>query len=727
MGHHDVEDSNPTNNETLGEVTESRFSRRALLRGSASVAAVGTLASLGLAGCSDDDDPVAGNPDQPGKNPTEPPNNTVSSLTFEPVGYSKADRVVLPAGYSAAVLYATGDAIYPGVSEYRNDGTNTDFDKRAGDQHDGMNIFGLSDSGTYDPERSDRMILWMNHEQIVADPLHENGATAAADNGGARPKVQVDREMNAHGVSVIEIQRRNGDWSVNKNSIFNRRLTAFTEMELQGPVAGHELTKTKASPDGTRRFGTLNNCATGKTPWGTAVTCEENWYAYFVRGDDQSARSASENDLLSRYGIRNDSGGWSYREWDTVEGGGDLYKRFDITASGATQLDDFRNEPNLFGYVVEADPFRPGQAPRARTALGRFSHETASFAPAQAGKPIVVYSGDDARGEYIYKFVSDENWDPADEGQGLAAGDKYLNKGTLYAARFKEDGTGEWLPLTPQNVQANGGDAQLFGTTADVLLRTRLAADAVGATRMDRPEWGTIHPKTGEVYFTLTNNEINDQGLENVTQVDPANPRFYRDPGSPDKDEGNPNGHIIRWKEQGSRAGTTFEWDIFLFGSDESQDTDNINLSELSVDSEFSAPDGMLIDPRGIAWIQTDDSALSEKTNDQMLAAIPGQVGDGAKREVTSTQDGFQPQTVTTYVGKSADEVQLKRFLVGPEGCEITGVVLTPDARSLFINIQHPSGKWPSPSGDATAIGNANRPRSATIVITRDDGGEIAV
>lgn len=724
MGEHDVEDSNPSNNETLGGVTQSRFSRRSMLRGSASMAAVGTLASMGLASCTDDDKSAA---EQPGEKPGQPPKQ-VNSLNFEPVGRSMADRVVLPAGYSAAVLYATGDALFPGVASYRNDGTNVDFDKRSGDQHDGMSAFGISDSGNHDPERSDRMILWLNHENIVADLLHENGSTGAGENGGSRPKKEVDREMNAHGVSCLEVQRRNGQWSVNQDSMFNRRLTAFTEMEMAGPVAGHALTRTQASPDGKRRFGTLNNCATGKTPWGTAVTCEENWYAYFRRGDDEGTRSRSENGLLARYGIRNDSEGWAYRAWDSIEGGGDLYKRFDISASGNTPLDDFRNEPNLFGYVVEADPFRPGQPPRARTALGRFSHETASFMPAEPGKPIVIYSGDDARGEYIYKFVSDEPWDPADAGRGLAAGDKYLDKGTLYAARFKEDGTGEWLALTPANVQANGGSASEFGTEADVLLRTRLAADAVGATRMDRPEWGTIHPRTGEVYFTLTNNEINDQGLENVTQVDPANPRFYRDPGSPDKDEGNPSGHIIRWSELGSRAGDRFEWDIFLFGSDETLNTDNINLSQLSTDSEFSSPDGMLIDPRGIAWIQTDDSALSEKTNDQMLAAIPGQVGDGETREVTSTQDGFQPQTVTTYVGRSAEEVQLKRFLVGPEGCEITGVVLTPDARSLFINIQHPSGSWPNASLDATDTGDgSSRPRSATIVITRDDGGEIAV
>lgn len=720
MGHHDVEDSNPTNNETLESVTKTRFSRRTLLRGSASLAAVGTLASLGLTGCTDDDDPVAETPAKP--------STSVGSLNFEPVERSLADRVVLPTGYSAAVLYATGDALFPGVTEYKNNGTDINFDKRSGDQHDGMDGFGIGTDGTYDPERSDRLILWLNHENILADLLHENGQTKASANGGSRPKTEVDREMNAHGVSCVEVHRKNDAWSINKDSMFNRRITAFTEMEMQGPVAGHEWTKTKAAPDGLRRFGTLNNCATGKTPWGTAVTCEENWYAYFTRGDDQDVRSAAENKLLSRYGLGNNSGGWAYQEWDTVAGGGDLYKRFDVTASAADKLQDFRNEPNLFGYVVEADPFRPGQTPRVRTALGRFSHETASFAPAEAGKPIVIYSGDDARGEYIYKFVSTENWDPADASLGMAAGDKYLNSGTLYAARFKEDGTGEWLPLTPENVQSNGGSASEFATEADVLLRTRLAADLVGATRMDRPEWGTIHPKTGEVYFTLTNNEINDPGLEDVTKVDPANPRFYKDPGSPAKDEGNPNGHIIRWKELGSRAGEQFEWDIFLFGSDETLNTDNINLSKLNADSEFSSPDGLLIDPRGIAWIQTDDGALGEKTNNQMLAAIPGQVGDGEMRLVTSTQDGFQPQTVTTYVGKSAEEVQLKRFLVGPKDCEITGVVLTPDARSLFINIQHPEGSWPNTSRDATDVGDgSSRPRSATIVITRDDGGEIAV
>lgn len=731
MAHHPVEDSNPTDNPHIETIGNTQLSRRALLRGGASAVTAGALIGLGLSGCGSDSG-GSGNGGGSGKKPTMNP----GKLGFASVAKSLEDRVIIPDGYRAEIIYALGDPIFPGVPAYRNDGTDEEFEKRAGDHHDGMEYFGVTAQGEYDEGRSDRGILCINHENLTDPFLHRNGSTAAASNGGKRPKIEVDREMNGHGAACIEVRKQDGQWSLVVDSSFNRRITVFTEMEVTGPAAGDELLKSKTSPDARVRYGMLNNCATGKTPWGTFVTCEENWSGYWRRGDDAALRSAADNALLDRYGMGNNRDGWAYREWNTVSGGSDVYQRFDISVSGVSAEQDYRNEANLFGYVVEIDPLRPGQRPKVRTSLGRYAHETASFAPAVAGQPIVCYSGDDARGEYIYKFVSDALWDPADLGGGLSAGDKYLNEGTLYVARFNDDGSGDWLPLTPSALAFAGGDFP-FTSQARILVGARLAADALGATRMDRPEWGMVSPINGEVYFTLTNNRLGRSGMSTVADADPANPRVYEDVvGDKTGSKGNVNGHIIRWKESGNQNATSFTWDIFLFGSDADADDSSINLSGLDASNEFSSPDGIFIDPRGVLWIQTDDSALSDKTNNQMLACLPGAVGDGDARSVVSAVD-TDSKSVTTYVGKSAADVSLQRFLVGPVGCEITGIAMTPDARTLFVNVQHPGengdlgglvGTWPNPNRDPLALADGNsRPRSATIVIYRADGGEIGL
>lgn len=714
MGHHPVEDSNNSGNRPLEEVINARLSRRRLLTGTASAATVSVLGSLGLAACGDSD---SSNPTDDNRGLTVNPEN----LGFDAVATSLEDRVIVPEGYRADVLFAKGDPLAAGLAPFMNDGTDVDYDNRSGDEHDGMHFFGLNENGQYDPDRSDRGILCINHENLEDNTLHENGVTSAADNDGSRPKIEVDREMNGHGVSCVEVRKTNGKWQTVVDSPYNRRITIFTEMDIKGPVAGADFLKTKNSPDGRTRYGTMNNCANGFTPWGTYLAAEENWYAYFKSIDDTSTFSAKEQTLLNRYGI---GAAWAYREWDTVTG--DIYERFDASIKGASALEDFRNEPNLHGYVTEIDPFHPARKPRVRTSVGRFSHEGAWMAPVKEGAPVVIYSGDDSRREYMYKYVSTKPWDPADANGGLSAGDKYLDEGKLYVAVFNEDGTGEWKELTYQvNGLDNSNAAFAFESQAEVLGAARLAADSVGATPMDRPEWAVVHPLNGDVYLTLTNGNASNRPS---TDVDGANPRAV-----------NSNGHIIRWKEAGSEhAATTFEWDIFLFGASSDADA-NYNVSGLTTDNEFSSPDGLYIDPRGIIWIQTDDGALRDTTNNQMLVAIPGRVGDGNSVTVT-TSDSNGQASVDTFVGQDAVAVQLKRFLVGPKGCEITGISMTADGRSLFINIQHPGeggsaaefntdkSTWPATSGDATAFGEVgNRPRSATIVIYREDGGEIAL
>jgi hypothetical protein len=383
---------------------------------------------------------------------------------------------------------------------------------------------------------------------------------------------------------------------------------------------------------------------------------------------------------------------------------------------------------NTFGYVVEVDAYDTKAPMRKRTGLGRFAHESVAFAKPVAGQPIVAYMGDDARGEYIYKFVSEAKWDPKDAqpANRLAAGDKYLDKGTLFAARFKGDGSGEWLELSMNNPVLAGSSYFEFKSNADMAIFTRLAADAVGATKMDRPEWNGVHPRTGEVYFTLTNNSN-----RTAASADAVNPRVYTDMKGSKEQKGNVNGHIVRLADA-SPAGSSFKWDIYVFGAEAGADKSTVNLSNLTDDNDMSSPDGLVFSPAtGICWIQTDDGAYTDKTNCMMLAAIPGKQGDGGPRTVKHGD-----KTVTTYVGKAPTPTTLARFLVGPKGSEITGWCETPDGRAVFINIQHPGestkmadvndptkyeSQWPANAG----YGAGKRPRSATIVITKNDGGVI--
>jgi hypothetical protein len=708
VSHHPVEDSNCSANLDFSSVLASLISRRTLLRGSASAAALGAAPGLLLSGCDDSNN-----------------NGAAASkrLGFAPVAKSLEDRVVLPAGYSARVLYALGDPLAAGIAEYPNDGSDDgNWDQRAGDHHDGMAYYPFpKGSGS-----ASEGLLVLNHEALTDVYLHAGGPTSIE---GVRPLAEVQKEQFAHGVSVIRVVKSASGWSVDRSATQNRRWHVNSPMQISGPAAGSALLVTKQSPDGTATYGTLNNCGHGVTPWGTYLTGEENWFAYFV------VDAQSDTDALGRYGIKSSSPGFNYRGWDTPLTGGDLQKRFNVSQTGATAASDFRNEPNHFGYVVEINPYDPDATPKKRSALGRFSHEGAWFAPAVAGQPLAVYMGDDARNEYIYKFVSAANWDPADAAGGLEVGDKYLDEGTLYVAQFNADGSGAWLVLDQSNPALADFSAE------EIAVYTRQAADAAGGTKMDRPEWGTVNPLTGEVFVTLTNSSSSSsgrgQGGSGSQPVDAANPRSYdRDTGSlAEGVDGNVNGHIIRWREtNGSAAATSFRWDIFLFGSRASYPV-NVNVSALTDDNDFSSPDGLWCDPRGVLWIQTDDGAYTQPTandpkatNCMMLAALPGSVGDGAAVTLG---------TQNTFVGALPTAETLARFLVGVPGCEITGVDLTPDYKTMFVNIQHPGesgdltefqSNWPNASGNALELGVADtRPRTSTIVITRDDGGTIGL
>ncbi|KZA88507.1 hypothetical protein LV55_00721 [Acinetobacter baumannii] len=635
--------------------------------------------------------------------------------------------MTVPEGYEANVIYALGDSINPRVGDWddNNIPSGPSFQFRSGDCHDGMHYFGLNTStNRFDETVSAQGLLVMNHEYINQTFLHPKGPTKV---DGRRPEDEVIRETNAHGVSVIHIKKDPTTQKVEivKNSIFNRRITASTEMDFAGAAAGSSLLATRFSPDGRRTRGTHNNCGNGYTPWGTYLTTEENFIGYFARSTtDDALRTPEEIIALKRYGLK--AGSSSRYGWETAIGqveSQDLYDRWNADVKAAQATQDYRNGPNTFGWMVEIDPFDGRQNPVKRTSLGRFAHED-SACRAVVGQPLAFYMGDDSRGEYIYKFVSTAVWDTKDINGGYTAGDKYMNAGKLYVAKFNNDGSGQWIELAyGKNGLNESNTTYPFKSQADVVTFARLAADSVGATKMDRPEWCTVNPVNGEIYVTLTNNS--NRGKDYAT--DAANPRNYTDLYAGTKEQkGNINGHIIRFKETDDKTtAETFKWDIYLFGAEASM-ASNINLSSLTDNNDFSSPDGMWFDPRGVLWIETDDGAYTDVTNCMMLAALPGQIGDGG---TATTSNGQQ-----TITGAKVTDATLRRFLVGPKQCEITGIAMTPDYKAIFINVQHPGedspsyakpeSNWPATQKDPS--NKTARPRSATVVITRKDGGVIA-
>jgi secreted PhoX family phosphatase len=612
-------------------VVEARFSRRRFLQWSAA------MGVAPLAGCV-----------------TSGTGLRAAPMGFASVPASVADAVVVPPGYEATVLYRWGDPIghMNGSPAFRADASNSAAEQalQAGMHHDGMHYFPLPGDG----RDSNRGLLAVNHEYADDGLLHPDGIDAWSAE-------KVRKSQYAHGVSIVELARDRRGWQIVRPSRFARRITMQTPMTLSGPVAGSAAVRTAADPSGNRVLGTLNNCAHGHTPWGTYLTCEENFAFYFVNGSTEDHK---------RYGIT--PKGRSYR-WEAFD------ERFDTARHP--------NEPNRFGWVVEIDPFDPESIPVKRSALGRFAHEGATVTLARDGR-AVVYSGDDARFEYIYKFVSRDPYRPGEK----AANRDVLDHGVLYVARFSDDGTGQWLPLL--HGQGPLTTASGFANQADVLVRTRNAADALGATPMDRPEWIAVHPSTQEVFCTLTNNSR--RGPKGRTGTDRANPR-----------ESNTFGHIIRWREsQGDPASTSFVWDIFVLAGDPAHPTQE-KRGNIKGDA-FGSPDGLWFDDFGRLWIQTDVSTSTLNKgdyerlgNNQMLCA------DVATGEI-------------------------RRFLTGPRGAEITGVIMPPDGTSMFVNIQHPGESASERSDPKTPAavsawpdGNGQRPRSATIVIRRTDGGII--
>ena len=721
-------------------------SRRSVIRGGLGLAALSSVPFM--AGCGGDDNETVAAP-----LPTPAP-----TLGFTATAKSIADGVVLPAGYTFTVLHATGDRLVSSIPAYSNQGTETDdWSQRIGDHHDGMDIYFIGSDGKYTTTDTGRAVLAVNHESSAdAHFFHPSGQTSNGVTGrkfdqfgtwnlGNRPALEVLKEINHHGVSLVEVIRSGSGWKYVVDSIYNRRVTAQTEVRVAGPAAHlndiRSMMVTRYDRSGSTARGTLNNCGHGNTPWGTYLGCEENWAVYFLMPKGSNPVDAKTIASRARYGVSRTPVATTAtvatsQGWHTPDANDNRFSRWNVSAVGATAADDFRNEPNTFGYNVEIDPLA-GTTAAKRVAMGRFAHEAAVFGLPEVGKPLAVYMGCDSRNEYIYKFVSTAVWNASDIGGGIAAGDKYLNEGKLYAAKFNADGTGNWLELSIDVPAVKAFTGYTFANQADVLVNARLAADAVGATKMDRPEWGAVNYANGDIYFALTNNS---DANRTPTKVDAVNPRAYADADGI-KRSGNPNGHIIRFKEDGKMSTAIgFVWDIFVFGAEE--DAGDANVSKLTASNSFSSPDGLWFSKAtGICWIQTDDGAFTDETNCMLLAAIPGAVGDGGKVTVKNSMTvsgALVTGTQETFVGAALGDAKLRRFLVAPKGSEVTGMTESPDGKTIFVNIQHPGEETPALGTSAafafqsqwpgnTGYGVAGRPRSATLVITRTDGGQIGV
>ena len=671
--------------------------------------------------------------------------------------------MILPAGYTYTVLHATGDTIDPLTPAYSNAGTEADdWSNRIGDHHDGMDIFFIDASGNYTTQDTGRAVLAVNHESSAdAHFFHANGQTTNGVAGkkfsqfggwdlGTRLESEVLKEINHHGVSLVEVNaQRGGRLELQDRLGLQPPRNGQTVMRIDGPAAHlndiRSFMATKYDPSGATSRGTLNNCGHGKTPWGTYLGCEENWAAYFFMPVGSAAVDTKTVSLACSLRCGSRAAGGRPPRRPALKAGRPWPRRRPTTASAAGTFQRPARRPRTTSATSPtplATSWRSIRCVRTRSPPSAWPWAASRTRPPccsipVAGQPLAFYMGCDSRNEYIYKFVSTAVWDPADVGRGMAAGDKYLNEGKLYVAKFNDDGSGEWIELTKTAMDAltTPYTAYTFDNQADVLVNTRHAASALGATKMDRPEWGAVNPKNGEVYFCLTNTNLSSRG---VMATDAANPRAFRDSDG-NAGTGNPNGHIIRFKEAASAStAVAFTWDIFLFGAEEDAGA-GINLSGLTAKNDFSSPDGLWFSQAtGICWIQTDDGAYGDVTNNMLLAAIPGAVGDGSAITVNNSLDGVTKAT-PTFVGAALGETKLRRFLVGPNGSEITGLTESPDGKAIFVNIQHPgedtgargtaadfthTSSWPGNRGYGSATG---RPRSATIVIRRTDGGVIGV
>jgi secreted PhoX family phosphatase len=645
--------SSPGINPTMGDIIAERLSRRDLVRGMLAVSVAGSTfvpQALHIASEARAETPAA---------------TKASPFAFTELAVRNGPTHHVADGYDADVLIRWGDKVLSDAPPFSPRALTADAQaKQFGYNNDFLGFVPLE-------SRADHGLLCVNHEYTNAELMFSGAKQGGREEGfpGVTAEM-VAVEMTAHGGSVIEIKRENGKWSVVEGSRFARRLTANTPMGISGPAAGHERMKTIADPSGAQVHGMLNNCAGGVTPWGTWLTCEENFNGYFAPNGACDAQSL-EGQALRRYGITGEWYAW-----------GKFHDRFNVTKEP--------NEPNRFGWVVEIDPLDPASTPVKRTAMGRFKHEGAGNIVNGDGR-FVVYQGDDERFDHVYRFVTEGKVDMNDR----AANKDLLDKGILSAAKFNADGTGEWLPLV-HGSSPWLSDSFGFKDQAEVLIHARVAATMIGATRMDRPEDIEVNPKTGKVYLMLTNNS--KRRAEGSDRTDAANPRVQND-----------FGHIIEIvPDGGDHAAATFKWEILLLCGDPKVAEVGATFNPAtSASGWFGMPDNCAVDADGRLWVATD----------------------GNKPSNTQRADGIWA-VETEGLGRGTSRC----FFQVPIGAEMCGPCFTPDLETLFVAVQHPAeaneegvvSTFEAPITRWPDFDDALPPRPSIVAITKRGGGRIA-
>ncbi|MFD8170644.1 PhoX family protein [Streptomyces cellulosae] len=637
------------------------LSRRSMMRAAAvvTVAAAGA-GSAGLAAAPEAEAAAAAK-----RSPR--PRKGARGLRFTPVPPNTRDAVTVPDGYRQNVVIRWGEPILRGAPAF-------DPERQSAKAQAGQ--FGYNcDFLALLPLKGER-----NRQLLVANHEYTDEILMFRDYDPENPtREQVEIAWAAHGLAVVAVEEehRSGRLTAVGRHHLNRRLTATSEFRLTGPVAGSDLVRTSADPTGTRVRGTLNNCSGGTTPWGTTLHGEENFNQYFANGS-----SATDK----RYGIGT---GATERKWERFD------KRFDLAQEP--------NEVHRFGWVVELDPYDPDSTPRKHTALGRFKHEAATVRLTHDGRPV-VYSGDDERFDYFYKFVSSKRMR---HGSGRAVREhnlSLLDEGTLYVAKLtgdspavdidgtgklpedgEFDGSGEWIPLA--TATAHGAVSHVEGMTAEeVFVFTRLAGDKAGATKMDRPEDIEPNPVTGKVYVALTNNS--NRGVGANPRADEANPRHA-----------NKHGHVLELTERFDRPESTrFAWSLFLVAGDPEDPATYFAGFPKDAVSPISCPDNVAFDAHGNLWISTDGSALG--SHDGLF----GVATRGERRG------------------------ELKQFLTVPTGAETCGPVV--QDRRVLVAVQHPGevdGATVARPASAWPDGPGSYVRPAVVAVWRADGRDIGV
>lgn len=570
-----------------------------------------------------------------------------TGLGFTPIPLSTEDKIIVSPGYASEILIRWGDPLF------LDPGTGFDFANKTAAQQ--ARQFGYNnDYVGFIPLAENRALLIANHEYTNPELMFTGYSYDAPT------KDQVDYELEAHGLSVVHLERHfKRGWRYTMGAWHNRRITGTTRTMLTGPAAGHSWMKTSEDPSGYWVSGTLNNCSAGITPWGTVLTCEENFNQYFANNDfltDKEKQTAHK-----RYGLTAKA---SSRKWER------FHTRFDTSIEP--------NEAFRFGWVVEIDPHDPGSLPRKHTALGRMKHEATSTVIAGDGR-AVVYMGDDERFDYMYKFVSDGKYSRTDR----AANMTLLESGTLYVAKFDDGGSGTWLPLIAGQGKLTAVNG--FASQGDVAIKTRLAADLAGATKMDRPEDIEVNPRNGKVYAVMTNNS--NRGTGSNPGPDAANPRAA-----------NRHGHIIEITAAGGdHSSTRFGWGFLLICGDPKSDAGTyFGGFDQSLVSPISSPDNITFDNAGNLWIATDGQTGTFKKNDGVFA-VP----------VEGSERGYNRQ-----------------FLSGVPGGEVASLCFSNTNDTLFVSIQHPAEDSTLEKPSST-FPDGKEPRPTVVFVMKTGGGTI--